>query len=123
MNGAVLLAMHTNLYWRTSDGLQLDSGAFVHALEIASGKQATVLGKPNGAFFQQALDLLHIQASEALMIGDDLENDVQGAQQAGLRAVFVTTGKHTADSPLLSRIHPEIVLSSIADLPEYLSSL
>ena len=123
MHGAVLLAMHTNLYWRTSDGLQLDSGVFVHALEIASGKQATVLGKPNGAFFQQALDLLHIQASEALMIGDDLENDVQGAQQAGLRAAFVTTGKHAADSPLLSRIHPEIVLSSLADLPEYLSSL
>ncbi len=38
MDGAVLLAMHTNLYWRTRDGLRLDSGPFVRALEIASGK-------------------------------------------------------------------------------------
>ena len=49
MDGAALLAMHTNLYWRTSEGLQLDSGAYVHALEIATGKQATVLGKPDPA--------------------------------------------------------------------------
>ncbi|HEY4385679.1 MAG TPA: TIGR01458 family HAD-type hydrolase [Ktedonobacteraceae bacterium] len=123
MDGAVLLAMHTNLYWRTSAGLQLDSGPFVRALELASGKQATVLGKPNAAFFQQALRLLDLPASEVLMIGDDLENDVQGAQQAGLRGAFVVTGKHSADSPLLSRIHPEVILPSIVDLPAYLSSL
>ncbi len=35
MDGAILLATHTNLYWRTSEGLQLDSGPFVHALELA----------------------------------------------------------------------------------------
>src|SRR5712692_4722547 len=40
MDGAVLLAMHTNLYWRTSEGLRLDSGPYVHTLELASGKQA-----------------------------------------------------------------------------------
>jgi HAD superfamily hydrolase (TIGR01458 family) len=123
MNGAVLLAMHTNLYWRTSAGLQLDSGSFVRALEIASGQQATVLGKPNATFFQQALRLLNLQPSEVLMLGDDLENDVQGAQQAGLRGAFVGTGKHAVDSPLLTRIQPEVILPSIADLPEYLSSL
>src|SRR5438552_17494789 len=50
MDGAALLAMHTNLYWRTKDGLQLDSGPFVRALEIASSKQAVVLGKPSADF-------------------------------------------------------------------------
>ena len=123
MDGGALLAMHTNSYWRTSAGLQLDSGPFVRALEIASGKQATVLGKPNAAFFQQALRLLDLPPSEVLMIGDDLENDVQGAQQAGLRGAFVQTGKHAADSPLLKHIQPEVILPSIADLPAYLSSL
>ncbi len=122
MDGAALLAMHMNLYWRTSAGLQLDSGPFVRALEFASGKQAVVLGKPNAAFFQQALRLLDLQAAEALMIGDDLENDVQGAQQAGLRGAFVLTGKHAADSPLLAHIQPEVTLSSIAALPDYLSA-
>lgn len=120
MNGAVLLAMHTNLYWRTSEGLRLDSGPYVHALELATGKQATVLGKPARPFFEQALQSIGVEAAEAIMVGDDLENDVRGAQQAGLRGIFVSTGKHHADSPLLEGIHPDAILPSIADLPQWL---
>ena len=120
MDGAVLLAMHTNLYWRTSDGLRLDSGPYVHALELATGKQATVLGKPARPFFEQALQSIGVEAAEAIMVGDDLENDVRGAQQAGLRGILVCTGKHHADSPLLEHIHPDAILPSIADLPQWL---
>jgi len=120
MEGAVLLAMHTNLYWRTSDGLRLDSGPYVHALELATGKQAIVLGKPARPFFEQALQSIGVEAAEAIMVGDDLENDVRGAQQAGLRGIVVCTGKHHADSPLLERIHPDAILPSIADLPQWL---
>ena len=121
MDGASLLAMHTNRYWRTSSGLQLDSGPFVRALEVASGKEAIVLGKPNAAFFNQALQMLNIPADEALMIGDDIENDIAGAQQAGLHAALVRTGKHTVDHPLLQSIQPDTILPSIADLPHYLT--
>lgn len=120
MDGAVLLAMHTNLYWRTSEGLHLDSGPYVHALELATGKQAIVLGKPARPFFEQALQSIGVEAAEAIMVGDDLENDVRGAQQAGLGGIFVCTGKHHADSPLLEHIHPDAILPSIADLPQWL---
>lgn len=120
MEGADLLAMHTNLYWKTSQGLQLDSGPFVHALELASGKRATVLGKPNPAFFEQALLALNVPASAAIMVGDDLENDVHAAQQAGLRGLLICTGKHGPDSPLLERVRPDAILPSIADLPGWL---
>lgn len=121
MNGAVLLAMHTNTYWRASDGLRLDSGPYVHALELATGQQATVLGKPSPAFFQQALQTINIAPDEAIMVGDDIENDIGGAQATGIRGVFVCTGKYTATSPLLERIHPAAMLPSIADLPAWLS--
>ncbi len=123
MNGAALLAMHTNLYWRTANGLQLDSGPFVRALEIATGRQAVVLGKPDKAFFEQALLSIGVQPEEALMVGDDIENDVAGAQHAGIRSILVYTGKHKADSPLLQKIHPDATLPSIAELPAYLTTL
>jgi HAD superfamily hydrolase (TIGR01458 family) len=122
MDGAVLLATHSNLYWRTQEGLQLDSGPYVHALELASGQRATVLGKPNLAFFEQALLTIGIQAYEAVMVGDDIENDIGGAQEAGLHGVLVCTGKHTAQSPLLARIHPDAILPSVVDLPGWLSA-
>ncbi len=123
MEGADLLAMHTNLYWKTRQGLQLDSGPYVYALEQATGKRATVLGKPNRAFFEQALLSLGIPASAAVMVGDDLENDIYASQQAGLRGVLVSTGKHNSASPLLAHIHPDAILPSIADLPEWLESV
>ncbi len=123
MDGAALLAMHTNMYWRTASGLQLDSGPYVRALELATGKQAVVLGKPDRAFFEQALLTIDVQPQDAIMVGDDIENDVAGAQRAGLRGILVYTGKHKADSPLLQRIHPDAALSSIADLPAYLNTL
>jgi len=122
MDGADLLAMHTNLYWRTAQGLQLDSGPFIYALEQATGKRATVLGKPNRTFFEQALLALGVPAQEAVMVGDDLENDVRAAQQAGLRGILVGTGKHTADSPLLAHIRPDALLPALADLPAWLEA-
>src|SRR2546421_6060361 len=120
MNGAVLLAMHTNLYWRTSEGLRLDSGPFVRALEVATGKEAIVLGKPAQAFFEQALLSIKVDAHEAIMVGDDIENDIGGAQGAGLRGILACTGKHQADSPLLERVHPDAILPSIAELPRWI---
>lgn len=120
MNGAELLAMHVNQYWKASDGLRLDSGPYVRALEIASGKKAAVLGKPDAAFFEEALQIIGVDASEALMVGDDIEYDIGGAQRAGLHGVLVLTGKHQADSPLLALIHPDAILPSIAHLPEWL---
>lgn len=121
MNGAVLLATHRNRYWQASDGLRLDSGPYVKALEVATGTTATVLGKPDRAFFEQALGVIERRAEESLMVGDDLETDVGGAMQAGLQALLVQTGKYRPDNPLLQQIHPTALLRSIADLPAWLS--
>lgn len=123
MNGAILLAMHKNLYWKTSAGLQLDSGPYVSALEMASGKQAIVLGKPDAAIFEQALLNMNVAPHEAIMVGDDIQNDIAAAQRVGMRAVLVGTGKHRADSPLLATVHPDAILPSIVDLPHYLTSI
>ena len=56
--GAAFVAMHRNLYWRTADGLQLDGGAFVAALEAATGVTPVVCGKPSAAYFASALAML-----------------------------------------------------------------
>lgn len=123
MDGAVLLATHANLYWRTLDGLQLDSGAYIRALEAATGKQAAILGKPDRAFFEQALRSIGVTSGEAVMVGDDIENDIGGAQNAGMRAILVCTGKHNADSPLLKRIQPDAILPSIKNVQEWLERI
>jgi ribonucleotide monophosphatase NagD (HAD superfamily) len=116
--GAELFAMHRNLYWRTDEGMQLDSGAFLLGLERAAGTEAVVLGKPAGAFFDAALATLGVAADEAAMVGDDLEADVLGAQAHGVAGVLVRTGKfQPGDEEGVEGHRPQHVLDSIADLP------
>ena len=54
LEGAQLVALHKGRYFQTENGLTLDSGAFVTALEYASETQALVVGKPESAFFELA---------------------------------------------------------------------
>jgi HAD superfamily hydrolase (TIGR01458 family) len=120
MNGAKLIAVHKNRFWQTERGLQLDIGAFIDGLEYASGSEAVIIGKPSPAFFQVALDDMGLSKDEVLMIGDDIDSDVGGAQEAGLRAVLVRTGKYRQAYAEASTIKPDYIIDSIADLPTLL---
>lgn len=113
-----LVALGMTRYWRGSDGLNLDVGPFVRALEHAADCVARVLGKPAPAFFHSSLELLGCTAERAFMIGDDIDSDVGAAQQCGIRGIQVRTGKFR-DSDLAGSIRPYAVLESIVDLPAW----
>ena len=117
MDGAELIALQKNRFWRTAKGLSLDVGPFVAAIEYATGRDAIVVGKPSSAFFELVLAGLGVPAKEAAMVGDDVESDVGGAQRAGLSGVLVRTGKYRADMVRASRIKPTITVDSIRDVP------
>jgi HAD superfamily hydrolase (TIGR01458 family) len=121
MDGADLIALQKNRYWETSEGLSLDAGPFVSALEYATGREAEVVGKPSPAFFELALGELGVSADRAAMVGDDVEADVGGAMDAGLAGILVRTGKYREDLVRESGIEPTATVDSIADLPELLS--
>jgi HAD superfamily hydrolase (TIGR01458 family) len=121
MAGADLIALQRDRYWLRGDGLALDAGPFVAALEYATGKAATLCGKPSAAFYRTALASLGVKALErphdVAMVGDDLWGDVEGAQRAGLTAWMVRTGKFREDVVASSGITPDRLISSVAELP------
>jgi HAD superfamily hydrolase (TIGR01458 family) len=117
LDGARLVAMSRNLYWRTDSGLQLDTGAFLPGLERASGVEAVVTGKPAAAFFATALESLGADASATVMIGDDIEADVLAAQDYGITGVLVRTGKYRPETHHSAPGVPDQVIDSVADLP------
>lgn len=110
--GAQFVAMHKNRWWITPAGVLLDSGSYVAALEFGLERKAVVTGKPSRAFFGETVRVLSTQAgmrlvaadgrkpssrlfaADVAMVGDDLWNDIRGAQKAGLRGIFVRSGKH-----------------------------
>jgi HAD superfamily hydrolase (TIGR01458 family) len=122
-NGARLVAMHRNLYWRTHEGLQLDGGAFLLGLEAAASITAEVVGKPAASFFSSALTELHVDAAEAVMIGDDIDTDVLGAQRIGITGVLVKTGKFLPEALEAADGTPDHVVNSITDVPDLLARI
>jgi ribonucleotide monophosphatase NagD (HAD superfamily) len=105
-------------YWRAEDGLRLDAGAFVRALEYAAGRTAVVVGKPDQEFYGAAVAALELAADQVVMVGDDIHTDVEGARRAGLTGVLVRTGKFSA-SDLHRGVDVDAVLDSVADLPRW----
>jgi HAD superfamily hydrolase (TIGR01458 family) len=115
--GSILIALGMTPFWRAGDGLRLDVAPFVAALEHATGRKAQVFGKPDASFFCAAVGRLGCQARDVWMVGDGIETDIGGAQKAGLKGVLVRTGKFQ-ESDLAGAIVPDLVLDSVADLPQ-----
>jgi phospholysine phosphohistidine inorganic pyrophosphate phosphatase len=112
-----LAALGMTRYWQSPSGVSLDVAPFVAALQHATGREPTVLGKPARPFFEAAAGRLGLPPSALAMIGDDIRADVGGAQAAGLLGVLVRTGKFRPED-LAGDVEPNFVLDSAAALPE-----
>lgn len=120
LDGALLIALSRDRYWRRGAVLALDAGPFVAGLEYATARAAILAGKPSPEFFRAAVASLPAGSAEMglAMIGDDLWSDVRGAQEAGYRGWLVRTGKFREDALQESGIVPDRILESITDLRE-----
>lgn len=129
--GAALIGMHRNPWWITPEGPTLDAGAFLVALEWATDRKARIVGKPAPAFFRVGIERLAAEAAsrgeprprraDLAMVGDDVGSDIGGGRRAGLRTVFVRSGKH-GDAELAAAASgtrgyaPDAVAPSIAEV-------
>ncbi|MDF1823775.1 MAG: TIGR01458 family HAD-type hydrolase [Verrucomicrobiales bacterium] len=115
MEGAPLIAIGKNRYFKTEEKLQIDSGAFVKGLEWAAGIEAVIVGKPSAYFYESVVKSTGFDSSQCLMVGDDLEGDIEAAVDAGLQATMVSTGKFRSGDE--ARLPDSAVLvSSVAEL-------
>ncbi|HTY53467.1 MAG TPA: TIGR01458 family HAD-type hydrolase [Methanomicrobiales archaeon] len=120
LGGAEIIALEKDRTWMGADGLMLSAGPFVAVLEYATGKVATCVGKPSPDFFAAALEGFGVPAPEVAMVGDDIETDIGGAQGCGIRGILVRTGKFREEGLASSGIRPDLVIDSVADLPDIL---
>ena len=118
MAGAEFVALQRNPYWDTGEGLALDAGAFVTALEYATGREATLAGKPSAMFFQAAAESMGVEPFNLAVVGDDPRTDLAGAHACDAAAILVKTGRFREEgalAPISPR--PDLVLDSVATLP------
>ncbi|XP_058047653.1 SH3 domain-binding protein 1 [Ahaetulla prasina] len=101
------------------------TGSLTAAVETASGRKATVIGKPNTYMFECIVERFGVDPSRMLMVGDRLETDILFGKNCGLDTVLTLTGvSHleeaqaymASDSPSAKDLVPHYYVDSIADL-------
>ena len=96
LKGAKLFGTQGNRYCLDKNGRPLiDTGSFVRMLSEAASVPYKIFGKPSKEFFDQALNKIHLKPEECIVVGDDIESDICGAINAGIKPVLVKTGKAT----------------------------
>ncbi|MDD1675213.1 MAG: TIGR01458 family HAD-type hydrolase [Methanomicrobiales archaeon] len=120
LGGAELMALEKDRFWMGSDGLMLSAGPFVAALEFATGRESSLIGKPAREFFLRGAEELGLDPGVIAMVGDDLQSDVGGSHRAGMRGILVRTGKYREEDLRNSSVVPDLVIDSIASLPSSL---
>ena len=122
MGGSELIALQKNKFVRGMDGLQIDAGAFITAIEYAADKEAKIIGKPSRQFFNLAVHDIRVAtgqrwlSAQFAMVGDDIESDIKGAMDAGLAGILVKTGKTNDSYSAHFGIVPDLTFDSIDNL-------
>ncbi|BCG65554.1 MAG: 4-nitrophenyl phosphatase [Methyloprofundus sp.] len=122
-NGAEFIATNADLTLPTERGLVQGNGAILAALQAATGRTPTVIGKPEPIIYQQALTLLGTSAEQTIAIGDRLDTDILGAVRTGMRSLMVLTGVSTVTDIAQLDYTPTWILPDLQAVTEALQKL
>lgn len=117
--GADFIGTNADASIPLADGLAPGAGSILAALKTASGREPLVIGKPGKPMFEAALHTLGTAAETTLMIGDRLDTDIYGAQQAGLRTAVVLTGVASREDAETGTVKPDGIYN---DLPALIAA-
>ena len=92
LNGARLIATNSDLTGPTEFGIAPACRSLVAPIELATGRKAYFMGKPNPLMMRTGLHLLGVHSEEAAMVGDRMDTDVIAGMESGLATVLVLSG-------------------------------
>jgi HAD superfamily hydrolase (TIGR01450 family) len=113
--GADFLAAARDPNYPQPDGLWPGTGAILAAVEVASGRRAEIVGKPEPQLMLTALDRLGSER-RTLVVGDRIDTDLTAAAAAQLDAALVLSGGTEREALNGYEPEPVAVTETLADL-------
>ena len=115
-NGAKLIGTNPDITGPTEQGIMPATGALISPIEIATGKKAYFVGKPNPLMLRHAMKTLGCHSEETVIIGDRMDTDVVAGIETSTETVLVlsgvTTEKMIGDFPY----RPTHIVNNVGDL-------
>jgi 4-nitrophenyl phosphatase len=115
-DGAAFIATNPDKTWPSERGQLPGAGAILAALQAATGVEPTIIGKPSPLMLQIAIRRMGAVAANTAMLGDRLETDILGGQNAGLTTILVLSGVTKPDDLATSPVQPDLVFDDIGAL-------
>ena len=94
---------------------KIENSGILPFLEQIITSEETGFPKPDKRIFRHALTRTNARKARSLMIGDSWESDIKGAQQAGIKSIFISWGK-----PVICSHSSTIIIDSLQDLKKIL---
>jgi 4-nitrophenyl phosphatase len=111
--GAKFVGTNPDRTFPSEVGLVPGAGAIIAAVEAATDVAPTIIGKPERALFDLAIQKMGGVPEATAMLGDRLETDIEGARRAGLAAILVLTGVTSRQLLAASLIQPDFVYADL----------
>ena len=118
MAGARLIATNSDLTGPAESGLVPACRALVAPVELATGKKAYFMGKPNPLMMRTGLQMLGVHSEEAAMVGDRMDTDVIAGTESGLTTVLVLSGCTSRAEVDDYPYRPNYILNGVGDIAE-----
>ncbi|MDI3536887.1 MAG: 5-nucleotidase [Eubacteriaceae bacterium] len=114
--GAKLIATNPDLTGPTEDGIIPACRAFVAPIELATGKEAYYVGKPNPLMMRKGIKKLGVHSEEAAIIGDRMDTDIIAGIESGLETILVLSGVSTRETVNHFPYRPNHIISGIDEI-------
>ena len=116
-NGAKLIGTNSDLTGPSEDGIIPACRAMIAPIELATGKAAYFVGKPNPLMMRTGLRILGVHSAEAVMIGDRMDTDMVAGIETGLDTCLVLSGVTSREDIEQFPYRPRLVLNGVGDIP------
>ncbi len=116
LQGAKLIGTNSDRLLAKDDGFNVGNGCIVAMFEYASEQVSEKIGKPNAPILECALDQLHLNKEDVVIVGDNLETDILLGVQNGVDTILVTSGVHSEKDVERLSIKPTRIIHNLKEL-------
>ncbi len=117
-NGSKLIGTNTDITGPTERGIVPACRSLIAPIEVATGKSAYFIGKPNPLMMRTGLRLLNVHSEETAIIGDRMDTDIIAGIETGLDPILVLSGVTSRSDIANFPYRPRLILESVGDIPD-----
>ena len=119
IQGAKLVGTNPDISGPIEDGIAPATKALIAPIEIAAGKKAYFVGKPNPLMMRNALKKIDATREETIIIGDRMDTDIIAGIESEIDTCLVMSGISSPNTPGLFPYQPHFILDGVEDLVKY----